>query len=66
MAAPVRTRARAIKALFLFFGALALLAVLMVTDIWWLDAAYVGVAFALLVAFFGTNSLQEMALGRSA
>ncbi len=51
MAAPVRTRARAIKVFLFYIGALALLAVLMATDIWWLDTAYVSVAFALLVAF---------------
>jgi hypothetical protein len=47
----VRTRTRAIKALFLYIGALALLAVLMSTEVWWLDAAYVGIGFALLLAF---------------
>ena len=50
MAAQLRSRSRAIKALLSFIGALALFALLMSTEVWWLDAAYVGVLCALLLA----------------
>ena len=50
MAVRVRSRARAIKVLLCFIGALALLAMLMSKEVWWFDAAYVGVAYGTLLA----------------
>ena len=47
---PVRGHLRAIRVLLLYIGALALLAVVMATGTWWLDAAFVGLVFALLLA----------------
>lgn len=45
------SRTRAFKVLLGFLGGLVLLAVLMSAGIWWLDAAYLGIVFALLLAF---------------
>ena len=44
----IRTGSRAVRVLGLYIAALCLLAVLMSADIWWLDAAYVGMVFAVL------------------
>jgi phosphoglycerol transferase MdoB-like AlkP superfamily enzyme len=48
---PVRSRSRAIRVLLLFIAALGLLAFLVSTKIWWLDAAYLGLTFAWMIAF---------------
>ena len=48
---PVRTKSRAVRVLLLYLAGLGLLALLMSTDIWWLDAAYLSVVVAVLFLF---------------
>ncbi len=48
---PVRSRSRAFRVLLVYFGMLGALSMLMAADIWWLDAAYLSLVFALLLAF---------------
>lgn len=49
MAIRMQRHLRAIKALLCFIGVLALFAVLMATEIWWLDVVYLGIAFTFLL-----------------
>jgi hypothetical protein len=51
MNGPVRTKSRAVRVLLLYAAALCLLGLLMSTDIWWLDAAYLSVVFGILFLF---------------
>jgi hypothetical protein len=45
------SRYRSLRAFFLFICALGLLAVIMAADVWWFDAAYVGLTFAMILTF---------------
>jgi len=45
------SRSRAVRVFLFFMAALCLLALLISANIWWLDAAYVTLAFAALLVF---------------
>jgi hypothetical protein len=56
----VPSQSRAIRVLLLYTGSLGLLALLMSTEVWWFDAAYLAVVFAVLLAMSGRTVLLKL------